>query len=136
MVRMFKEFGLDELAKELERLGKVDEYAPEMLSEAGPILEKELKKEVSKEVNRGYAKGDLKKSIKSMKPGRNQYGYYIAVTATGKDRKGVRNNEKLAYLEYGTSKQEARPIIGKAVVHSEDACLRKMQEKFNEVTGK
>lgn len=133
---MFEEFGFDELAKELEQLGDIDRYAPELLSEAAPILERELKKEVSKETNRGYAKGDLKKSIKPMKPGRNKYGHYIAVTATGKDRKGIRNNEKLAYLEYGTSKQEARPVIGKAVHHSENECLQIMQEKFNEVVGK
>lgn len=49
---------------------------------------------------------------------------------------GIRNNEKLAYLEYGTSKQEARPVIGKAVHHSENECLQIMQEKFNEVVGK
>lgn len=133
---MFEEFGFDDLAKELEQLGDIDKYAPELLAEAAPILERELKKEVSKETNRGYAKGDLKKSIKPMKPGRNKYGHYIAVTATGKDRKGTRNNEKLAYLEYGTSKQEARPVIGKAVHHSEDECLQIMQEKFNEVVGK
>ena len=133
---MFRDIGFDDFAKELEELGNVDRYAPELLAAAAPTLEKELKKEVLKEASRGYATGDLKNSIKPMKPGRNQYGYYVAVTATGKDRKGVRNNEKLAYLEYGTSKQEARPVIGKAVHHSENECLEIMQEKFNEVIRK
>ena len=55
--------------------------------------------------------------------------------AKGKDRKGVRNNEKLAYLNYGTSKQGAKPVVGKAVKNAEGKCLEIMQEKFNEVTG-
>lgn len=133
---MFKDFGIDEFAKELEELGELDRYAPDLLKAAAPILEKELKQAVSKEANRGYATGDLKQSIQPMKPGKNQYGHYIAVTAKGKDRKGVRNNEKLAYLEYGTSKQEARPVISRAIKSSEQGCIEKMQERFNAVTGK
>lgn len=133
---MFKDFGIDEFAKELEELGELDRYAPDLLKAAVPILEKELKQAVSKEANRGYATGDLKQSIRPMKPGKNQYGHYIAVTAKGKDRKGVRNNEKLAYLEYGTSKQEARPVISRAIKSSEQGCIEKMQERFNAVTGK
>lgn len=133
---MFKDFGIDEFAKELEELGELDRYAPDLLKAAVPILEKELKQAVSKEANRGYATGDLKQSIQPMKPGKNQYGHYIAVTAKGKDRKGVWNNEKLAYLEYGTSKQEARPVISRAIKSSEQGCIEKMQERFNAVTGK
>lgn len=45
---MFEEFGFDELAKELEQLGDIDRYAPELLSEAAPILERELKKKYRK----------------------------------------------------------------------------------------
>lgn len=133
---MFKDFGIDEFAKELEELGELDRYAPDLLKAAAPILEKGLKQAVSKEANRGYATGDLKQSIQPMKPGKNQYGHYIAVTAKGKDRKGVRNNEKLAYLEYGTSKQEARPVISRAIKSSEQGCIEKMQERFNAVAGK
>ncbi len=133
---MFKDFGFDEMAKELEELGELDRYAPDLLKAAAPILEEGLKQSVSKEANRGYATGDLKQSIQTMKPGKNQYGHYVAVTAKGRDRKGVRNNEKLAYLEYGTSKQEARPVIRSALKSSEQGCIERMQEKFNEVTGK
>lgn len=57
------------------------------------------------------------------------------VTADGVDRKGVRNNEKLAYLNYGTTKQQARPVIAKAIDEAEPECLKVMQEKFDEVTG-
>lgn len=130
---MFKTTGFDEFARELEELGKIDEYAPEMLKAAAPILEKELKDQVKKEADRGYAKGDLARSIKANEPEENQYGYYVSVSAKGKDRKGIRNNEKLAYLNYGTVKQEARPVISKALKNAEDECLDAMQKKFNEV---
>lgn len=131
----FQSMGFDDFAKELEELGNIDKYAPEMLKAAAPILEKELKGQVKKEANRGYATGDLERSIKAKKPGKNEYGHYVVISADGKDRKGVRNNEKLAYLNYGTSKQQARPVISKAVQNSENDCLDAMQEKYNEVTG-
>ena len=132
----FEVMGFDEFAKELEDLGKLDDYAPELLSAAAPVLEKELRTQVKKEANKGYATGDLANAIKAKKPGENEYGHYVMVTAEGKDRKGVRNNEKLAYLNYGTMKQEARPVIANAVKASENECVKTMQQKFDEVTSK
>lgn len=131
----FQEMGFDDFAKELEDLGDLDKYAPAMLSAAAPILEEGLRVQVKKEADRGYATGALAASIKAEKPGSNEYGHYVYVSANGKDKKGVRNNEKLAYLNYGTSKQQARPVITKAIQNSEDACLDAMQKKYNEVTG-
>ena len=91
----FSVTGFDELEKELDQLGKIDEYAPELLEAAVQPLEKELKGQVQRAANRGYATGELASSIKACKPGKNSIGHYIAVTAKGKDKKGVRNNEKL-----------------------------------------
>ena len=45
--------GFDEFARELEKLGNIDEYAPELLNAAAPTLEKELKNQVSKATNKG-----------------------------------------------------------------------------------
>ncbi len=132
----FQTMDFDEFAKELEELGDVDRYAPALLNAAAPVLEKELRSEVKQEANRGYATGDLADAIEAKKPGKNEYGHYVMVTAEGKDRKGVRNNEKLAYLNYGTSKQQARPVIATAIKNAEGECLEVMQETFNEVTGK
>lgn len=131
----FEQMGFELLEKELERLGEIETYAPKMLREAAPILEERLQAEVQNEANKGYAKGDLKKSIKANKPSKNKYGHYVAVTARGKDRKGVRNNEKLAYLNYGTQQQEARPVIAKAIKGAERECMEAMQRKFDEVTN-
>lgn len=90
----FQAIGFDDFAKELDRLGKLDEYAPDMLEAAAPILERELKGQVQAEANRGYATGDLAGSIKSRKPEKNERGHYVTITASGKDKKvfaGMRN---------------------------------------------
>lgn len=125
--------GIDDFIKELEELGNLDAYAPELLQAAAPILEEKLKQEVHSAANRGYATGKLAGSIKAGKPSQNQYGHYVSVSAKGKDAKGVRNNEKLAYLHYGTSKQAARPVLTGAVKKAEKGCLEAMQRKLDEV---
>lgn len=131
----FQTMGFDELEKELMALGDITDVAPAMLEAAAPILEKELKSRVKAEADKGYAKGDLALSIKANKPGENHLGHYVSITAKGRDRKGIRNNEKLAYLDLGTQKQGARPVISKAVKNAEQGCLKAMQDKFDEVTG-
>ena len=123
--------GIDELIRELNRTSDLDRIAPIMIEEALPILEDSLKETAQQEVNRGYATGELVSSIKKSSAMRNQYGYFGIVRPTGKDKKGVRNMEKLAYLHYGTTKQIARPVVNKAVFHVEQKVVEKMQEVFN-----
>lgn len=130
----FEVEGIDDFIKELEGLGNLDAYAPELLQAAAPILEEKLRQEVQGAANRGYATGRLARSIKAGKPSQNQYGHYVSVSAKGKDSKGIRNNEKLAYLHYGTSKQTARPVLTNAVKKAEKRCLEVMQKKLDEVT--
>ncbi len=117
--------------KQLGKLADVDRIAPKMLNEALPILERNVKAEVSKHV----VSGDLLKSIKMSKAKKNKYGHYASVRPTGTDKKGVRNMEKMVYLEYGTSKQSPAPTLTKAIKDSEKAVLNKMQEVFNREVG-
>jgi HK97 gp10 family phage protein len=117
--------------KQLGKLADVDRIAPKMLNEALPILERNVKAEVSKHV----VSGDLLKSIKMSKAKKNKYGYYASVTPTGTDKKGVRNMEKMVYLEYGTKNQPPRPTLTKAIKDSEKAVMEKMQEVFNREVG-
>ncbi len=132
----FRMDGIDELIKQLQEAANLEEFAPEMIDAATPILEEELKKTVQQEANKGYATGSMANSIKKSKSQRNQYGYFGIVRPTGKDKNGVRNMEKLAYLHYGTTKQEAHPVVTKAVFHAEGKVIEKMQEKFNEKVGR
>ena len=50
----------------MDQLGKIDEYAPELLEAAVQPLEKELKGQVQRAANRGYATGELASSIKGL----------------------------------------------------------------------
>lgn len=127
----FEEFKVDSLIKELEKMENIEQTALKMLNTAAPIVEEELKRRVAQEADKGYASGELKKSIEAKKAKKNEYGYYAYVTAEGVDKKGVRNNEKLAYLNYGTSKQMARPVITPTIKATEQKCLDKMQEVFD-----
>ena len=121
----------DDFIKQLGKLADVDRIAPQMIDEAIPILERNVKQESVKH----KVSGDMYKSIKATKTGKNKYGYYAAVRPTGSDSKGVRNMEKMVYLEYGTSAQPATPVLTKAIKDSENAVMEKMQEVFDREVG-
>lgn len=127
----FEVTGFDDFIRQLERATDLEQIAPMMIEEALPILETELKRTVQQEANREYATGEMAESIKPSRASRNQYGYFGVVRPTGKDKKGVRNMEKLAYLHYGTSKQQARPVVAKAVFHARGKVLAKLQEVYS-----
>lgn len=132
----FEMNGMDELINQLENMADLSETALKMIDAATPTIEKNLAKNIHAAANRGYATGELEKSVHSTKAKQNNYGYFAAVGVIGTDSKGVRNGEKLAYLEYGTTTQDAHPVMAKTVNESEKECIEKMQEVFEqEVSG-
>lgn len=123
----------DDFIKQLGNLADIDRYAPLMIDGAIPILEQQVKVELS----RHKVTGDLLKSIKTTKTKKTKAGVYSAsVEPSGTDRKGVRNVEKMLYLEYGTSRQPATPVLTKAVKDSEKEVLTTMQAIFDREVGK
>ena len=90
--------GFDELLTTLERLGRFDEVAPKMMDAGMEKLQKEVISAASEHVD----SGDMVNSIKptGLQAGYGG-GYYMCTRPTGRDRKGVRNMEKMIYLEYG-----------------------------------
>ena len=110
--------GIDDLMKDLGEL-EIDRIAPKMLEEASPLLEREVKAAIFSHQDTG----EMYRSIKSTGAMRNKYGYYLCVrptgTSSGKKWKNsrtkggkragktekVRNMDKAAYLEFGTSRQ-------------------------------
>jgi HK97 gp10 family phage protein len=115
------------LIRQIEKLSNYDEIAERMLKETVPILERHVQNEVAKHKRTGA----LYKSIKAGKPVKNSYGWYASVFPTGTDENGVRNAEKLIYLEYGTSTEEATPVLTKALKDAEPTVTEKMQQIFN-----
>lgn len=127
----FKIDGVDEL---IQDLGSIDgeKMAYKMLEEATPVVEKAVKRHASAHKRTG----DMHKSIKSTGVKQSKDGgLYTVVRPTGKDKKGVRNMDKAMYLEFGTSVQNATPIILPAVEETREIVLNKMQEAFDREMG-
>lgn len=124
----------DELMDEFKKLGtNAEEIVLKMLNGAIPILETHVKEELEKH----RISGDLLRSIKIIKAKQAKAGGYAAsVEPSGTDRKGVRNVEKMLYLEYGTSRQPATPVLAKAIKDSEGEVLTTMQAIFDKEMGK
>lgn len=145
----FEIHGFDEMLAELERLGRFGDIAPKMLEEAVPILQDEVIKQASKHRDTGEMAASIKPTgVMAGKSG----SYYICVRPTGnaskkwryarkKDGGGgskrpVRNMEKLVWLEFGTKKQAATPILKTATANAAPKVRRKLQEIFNREIGK
>jgi len=116
----------DIVLKELDRSADVDSWGPKALEEASVILEQNIKRRASTHDRTGAMSG----SIKPTKPKKNRWGHFIVIRPTGKDKKGVRNMEKLVYMEYGTSKQSPTPVITPALNDVADEVNAKIQEVF------
>lgn len=128
--------GFEELEEQLKNLSNKEDIAIKMVDSAVPVMEEALRSEITAAASKGYATGALASSVKGTKIKINQYGVYAAVLVTGTDGKGVRNAEKLAYMEYGTTRQAPRPVVQKAVNKSEAKCIKKMQEVLDSEVGK
>ncbi len=127
----FEATGIDSMLSALDKW-EASRIAPIMLEEAVPILEKNVKKHTALHKDTGEMQSSIKKT-KAKRTGKD--GYSICVRPTGTDEKDVRNMEKVAYLEYGTSRQKASPVLSPAVKESEEAICDKMQEVFEREIG-
>ena len=116
------------LEEQINKFDIIDEIAPNMLKRATPIVEKNLKSALQTH----NQTGQMINSIKATTPNKGKKGWVSTVRPTGKDSKGVRNMEKLVYLQYGTSKQVATPVIEQVVNKSANAVESAMQEVFSE----
>lgn len=132
--------GMDDFLKGLSDLANdVDEIAKDCINAAAPTLENALKKNIRSVTNRKdkrtgkpYSTGELERSIAATKAKTNAYGNFAAIRPVGMDANGVRNGEKLAYLEYGTSEQEERPVMQKSINEAEPQTKEIIQKRFEE----
>ena len=129
MAKFETDVSLDELMTSLTSVD-IEAIAPLALEQSAPIVEKKL---VQLSVPHKRT-GAMVKSIKAQKASKSGDGYSIFVGASGVDRKtGIRNMEKMAYLEYGVREhnQPATPVIVPAVRSRHDDVCDSMQETFN-----
>ena len=123
--------GFDDVIRNLTSLD-VERMTEEMIEAAEPVMVKNLKAWSASH----YADGDMYNSIKSTGIKKNNKGKYLVVRPTGKDKDGVRNMEKMAYLEYGTAHQRATPVLTPAVKESEGTIESKFESIFNKYLEK
>ena len=121
----------DDLVRQIERLANSDEIQERMLKEASPIMEESLKTELEKHKDSGKLVTSIKTKIK-----KNHIGWFAVSRPMGRDSKGVRNMAKLMYIEWGTRKQPARPLVSRAVKNVESKVIAKMQEVFDDYIDK
>lgn len=119
----------------IEDIGNI---ADEMLNESAPTVVDAWKKNIRKAADRvddhgrPYSTGALESSIEATEAKTNAYGHFVAARPTGKDARGTRNGEKMAYLEYGTSRQVARPTMAKTVAETEKKVTETMRRTFEQ----
>lgn len=116
----------DDLVLKLEKLENFDEVAQEMLTAAEPILRESIKSEASRHIDTGNMMASIGSQIK-----KNSIGWFVTTYPRGKDKDGVRNMDKMMYIEYGTKDQPADPILSRGVRKAESKVLAKMQEVFD-----
>lgn len=131
-----------DLINQLEKLDNYDEVAGALLEEASPELVFHVQKGIRRVVS-DNSTGELADSMESTKPSKNKYGYFIVVRPTGKDKNGVRNGAKLAYLEYGHHLRgkdgnkgkfiNPKPSLVASIKEAQSACTEIMEKKFEEI---
>ncbi len=130
---VFELNGFEEFLTTLERLGRFDEVAPEMMDAGMEVLQKEVVSAASEHVDTGAMVNSIKQS--GLQAGYGG-GYYMCTRPTGKDKKGVRNMEKMAYLEYGVKGRPAVPVMTKALIRAEPQVVQAMKDVFEKEVGK
>lgn len=120
--------GLDDFMQSLSEID-IEVFAPTALEESAPIVKNKMVSLAQPHSRTGA----MVRSIKSQRPKKKRDKYTLFVGPSGVDRRtGVRNMEKLAYLEYGVrGKQQATPIILPTVRATREQVLQNMQNIFN-----
>lgn len=143
-----------DLIKQLTSLGeRTDQIAQFMLDDAGQILADELEAEIrAKHVDSGELADSIEANVYKDKNGNwvvwaypegktkkfRHKGKVYARSKKGTMSKGqaLFNADKLFWIEYGTSKQPARPFMEKMVKRIEGKIIRNMQEIFEREVGR
>lgn len=133
--------GIDELAKELKKLGELDndKLVGDMLESGADAVIEEWKKGIKKVVKSGSKRstGELVNSVTATK-GIKKVDDVSSKTIypAGKDSKGVRNAEKAFILHYGKSGQPPTLFVDDVETAAEDKAAKAMEEVFNDYLEK
>ena len=129
-------------------LGNLSELCPKIIEEAEPVLVEGMQNQIRKSIRHpDRSTGELVDSITAGKPKKAKDGSWTGFVGPQgyssqyyyKGRKKRRkyklsNAAKLVFMEYGTSRQAATPVMEKIIRDTEKEVLEKMQEIFERLT--
>lgn len=113
----------------------VNQAAVKAVDAASPGVAAEMSSAIAGVEHGSYATGSVSQSVKATKAKTNAYGVFSASRPTGRDKKGKRNAEKAAYLQYGTPTMPARPWAEKAARKAEEKAAETLENVFCETMG-
>lgn len=131
----FSVSGIDGLAADLQRLGQLDneELVSDMLDAGAEVVVDEWKKGIRSTVKaNGRSTGEMEQSVSAsmhIKKVNDISTKYIS--PSGRDNKGVRNEEKAFILHYGKSGQAPTRFVDAVEESAEDKAVSAMEDVFN-----
>lgn len=128
MAKFETDVSLDDFISDLSSV-EIEMFAPEALTKCAPIVQNRMEQLASAHSRTGR----MKNSIRAKKPTKRKDRYTLFVGPQGKDRKGVRNMEKMSYLEYGVKahRQPATPVITPTIEQTKTSVWETMQATFD-----
>ena len=131
--------GISDLAQQFERITeRMDSAMGDAVRKGGKIVEEELKRSIPQAADRGYATGVLEKSIRAGGVKDTGDGKEVTVSPKGSvthNGSKVRNQDKMFYLEHGTSRQAAHPFMDRTLHGAEPKVVKAMEDEIGKVIG-
>ena len=131
--------GISDLVSQFEGIAeKMDSAMERAVKKGGSIVEDELQRAIPQAATRGYATGALEKSIKAGRVRDTGDGKETSILPRGSTTlhgSKVRNQDKMFYLEHGTSRQAAHPFMDRTLHGAESRVVKAMEDEIGKVAG-
>lgn len=136
MASFEKDHELAGMIRKIESLANNEQIYSDLISEGQNIM----KSEIQSGANQHVKTGKMASSLKNTKPKKNSNGEWVGrVKFTGSNgiyttkegkKYDITNWLKAFRIEYGTSKQKAKPFVRPAIERSENAISKKWNEIY------
>lgn len=141
-------FKMDIPADLFSEIGNMSELCPQIIEEAEPALVEGMREQIQKVIRHpDRSTGELVDSITASKPKKEKdgswsgfvgpQGYSSQYYYKGRKKKRkykLSNAAKLVFMEYGTSRQKATPVLDSVIKNTEAEALARMQAAFERLT--
>lgn len=121
------------LMDKLDRLTKASDLPSKMITAGLDVMEPEVKRRLQTSIQNSKDKnGPLFESLKQSKPRMNSKGeWHGSLYFDGYDERGIPNDRKAMSMEWGTSKQVAKPFLRPAKEAKKSEAEAAMQATFD-----